>query len=215
MYKDRIKDFRRVKASDLKASPHNWRKHPRYQREALKGMLEDVGFADAVIARETKDGLELIDGHLRTALDTDQLIPVLVVDVTDEEAKKLLATIDPIAALAETDSHMLEDLIATLNFGEESISDMLANLLPMGDQQNPLDEWLGMPEYQQADISADKQLTVNFAKPEDMEAFAQLIGQSITPKTRSIWFPEAEVAHTFAQGRYITDDDTATSDIHS
>jgi len=33
--RDRIKDFRRVKASEIFASPHNWRTHPQAQRRRL------------------------------------------------------------------------------------------------------------------------------------------------------------------------------------
>ena len=59
--KDRVKELRRVPASELRANPKNWRRHPPAQQAALRGVLEDIGFADAVIARETPDGLELID----------------------------------------------------------------------------------------------------------------------------------------------------------
>ena len=95
--KDRVKELRRVPASELRANPKNWRRHPPSQEAALRGVLEDIGFADAVIARETADGLELIDGHLRQEVMGDQSIPVLIVDVTEEEADKILLTHDPLA----------------------------------------------------------------------------------------------------------------------
>ena len=40
----------------------------------------------SVTAREIPDGLQLIDGHLRQELMGDAEVPVLVVDVTEEEA---------------------------------------------------------------------------------------------------------------------------------
>jgi hypothetical protein len=43
----------------------NWREHPPAQREALRGLLEEVGFAGVILARKTRQGLEVIDGHLR------------------------------------------------------------------------------------------------------------------------------------------------------
>jgi len=55
--RDRIKDFRRVKASELAPSQKNWRTHPKAQREALQGVLAEIGFAGAVLARETPAGL--------------------------------------------------------------------------------------------------------------------------------------------------------------
>ena len=59
MIRDRITDFRRVKASDLLPNPRNWRTHPKSQQDALRGILAEVGYADALLARETPDGLML------------------------------------------------------------------------------------------------------------------------------------------------------------
>ena len=75
--RDRIKSFRRVKASELLPNPRNWRRHPEGQREALRGLLAEIGFAGAALARETDHGLMLIDGHLRAELAPDAKVPVL------------------------------------------------------------------------------------------------------------------------------------------
>ncbi len=96
--RDRIKELRRVKASELFASPRNWRTHPQAQQDALRGVLAEVGYADALLARELPDGgLELIDGHLRAETTPDQEVPVLVLDVDQDEANKLLTVLDPLA----------------------------------------------------------------------------------------------------------------------
>ena len=47
--RDRIKELRRVRAGQLRPHPHNWRTHPDAQREALRGLLEEVGYADALL----------------------------------------------------------------------------------------------------------------------------------------------------------------------
>jgi len=109
--RDRIVELRRVKASELVPSSRNWRRHPQGQQDALRGVLAKVGYAGALIARELPDGrLELIDGQLRAETTPDQAVPVLVLDVSEEEAKYLLATLDPVGALAETDEEALEAL---------------------------------------------------------------------------------------------------------
>ena len=103
--RNRITELRYVPAGELRANPRNWRTHPQAQREALHGILAEVGYADAVIARELPDGtLELIDGHLRAEDNPDELIPVLVTDLNDEEALKLLACLDPLAGMADADA---------------------------------------------------------------------------------------------------------------
>ena len=94
--RDRIKELRRVRARDLIAHPKNFRVHPAVQTRALRTLLSDIGYADALIARELPDGrLELIDGHLRVETTPDAMVPVLVLDVNEAEADKLLATLDP------------------------------------------------------------------------------------------------------------------------
>src|SRR5262249_61023984 len=100
--RDRLPELRRVPASQLRPNTKNWRSHPPAQRDALQGLLAELGYCDAVLARELPDGtLELIDGLLRCATTPDTAVPVLVLDVTEQEADKLLLTLDPLAGLAE------------------------------------------------------------------------------------------------------------------
>ena len=61
---------------------------------------------------ECSDGrLKLIDGHLRRDLDPEMEVDVEVLDVTEEEARKLLLTIDPLAGLAETQEQLHQRLL--------------------------------------------------------------------------------------------------------
>ena len=127
--RDRVKELVRVPASELRANPRNWRIHPEAQASALKGVLDEIGFADAMIARETEDGLELIDGHLRREVMGDQEVPVLVLDVTQEEADKLLLTYDPLAAMAHSDMDSLLALASLAEFESPAVFDMLEALI--------------------------------------------------------------------------------------
>jgi hypothetical protein len=126
--RDRIKELRRVKASELIPNPRNWRTHPQAQRDALRGVLAEVGIAGAVIARETDAGLMLIDGHLRAETTGDTVIPVLVLDVNEAEADLILATHDPLGAMAEVDADKLEAVLSELNTANDALRDMLSQL---------------------------------------------------------------------------------------
>ena len=126
--RDRIKELRRVKASELLPNPKNWRTHPKAQQDALKGILAEVGYADALIARETDAGLMLIDGHLRAESTPDSAVPVLILDVTEAEADKILATLDPLAALAETNAQALDALLREVESGSAAVQEMLAGI---------------------------------------------------------------------------------------
>ncbi|HUE15028.1 MAG TPA: ParB N-terminal domain-containing protein, partial [Planctomycetaceae bacterium] len=121
--RDRIKELRRVKASDLKPNPRNWRTHPETQRAALEGLLSEIGYADALLARELPDGsLELVDGHLRVKTTPEQVVPVLVLDVNETEANKILTTLDPLAALATTDNGQLDSLLRDVETSSAPLS---------------------------------------------------------------------------------------------
>src|SRR5438270_12088445 len=100
--RNRIKAHRKVRAGDLVPHEWNFRLHPENQKAALAGIYQEVGFARSLLAYELPDGrLKLIDGHLRRDMDPGMEVDVEVLDVTEEEARKLLLTIDPLASLAE------------------------------------------------------------------------------------------------------------------
>jgi ParB-like chromosome segregation protein Spo0J len=124
--KDRIKELRRVPASELRPNPKNWRTHPQQQQDALRGALAEVGIADAVLARELEDGcLMLIDGHLRAEVMAGETVPVLILDVNEAEADKLLATLDPLAAMADSDAVKLEELLRSVDTGSEALQQLI------------------------------------------------------------------------------------------
>jgi len=128
-FRDRIKALRRVPAGDLLRNPRNWRTHPQAQQDALRGILSEVGYADALLARETPDGeLVLIDGHLRAETTPDQEVPVLVLDVTQAEADKLLLSLDPLAQLAETNKQALDSLLRDVQTGDSGLAKMFEGL---------------------------------------------------------------------------------------
>lgn len=134
--KDRIKELRRVKASELVPNPKNWRTHPTKQKDALKGVLSEIGYADALLARELPDGsLMLLDGHLRAETTPEQEVPVLVLDLNEEESDKLLATLDPLASLAEQDDEKLAELLESIETENEALQELLNDLAGEGEEE--------------------------------------------------------------------------------
>lgn len=112
--RDRIKSLRRVRAGDLQADPRNWRMHPDDQRKALASAMARNGWIVPIIARETPDGLVIVDGHLRADMDPDARVPVVVVDLDEREGGEALATVDPLARMAQMDTGALESLLDEL-----------------------------------------------------------------------------------------------------
>lgn len=127
--RDRIVEFRRVPAGELQPNPRNWRMHPKAQQDALRGVLAEIGYAGAALAFKTPEGgLMLIDGHLRAETTPDAMIPTLVTDLTREEADLLLASYDPIGAMAESNAAKLDELLKDVSTGSEALQEMLADL---------------------------------------------------------------------------------------
>ena len=129
-YRNRIRALEYVNSSDLTPHPGNWREHPAAQAEALKGVLNEVGIAGALLAyRSERQGgaLVVIDGHLRKDAAPQQW-PVLILDVEDAEADYLLATHDPLAAMATADAGALDALLSSVQSGEAGVQAMLAKL---------------------------------------------------------------------------------------
>lgn len=106
--KNRIIETRTVSAADLVANPMNWREHPEDQRRAIESVLDSIGWVDSVKVVKMPDGRFLIvDGHLRADVSGDAEIPVTVLDLTPEEVDVVLATFDPLGAMAVSNKTML------------------------------------------------------------------------------------------------------------
>ena len=131
LIKDRVVEFRRVKASDLLENEKNPRLHPESQRKAIRGILAEIGFAGAELCYHSErngGALTLIDGHMRRNEMADQEVPCLVTDLDDDEADKLLAVLDPISALAQHDDQKMSDLLAGVQSEDEAVNALLDQL---------------------------------------------------------------------------------------
>ncbi len=58
------------------------------------------------------------------------------------------------------------------------------------------EEWNDMPEYSNKDLEPYQTIMIHFKDEADRIAFAKLIGQKITYKTKSLWYPPAEIGIT-------------------
>jgi ParB-like chromosome segregation protein Spo0J len=113
--RNRIVGHVTARAGDLVPHPLNYREHPEAQRQGLVASFEEIGFARSLLGYRRPDGrIQLIDGHLRAEYDPDMEVTVELLDVTDEEAAKLLLTLDPLAALATTNQETHAALEATV-----------------------------------------------------------------------------------------------------
>ena len=113
----------------LLAHPYNWRIHDGYQRDALHAVLQEIGFAGAILVNDRTG--HVLDGHLRVDLAIQagaQTVPVLHLNATEEEEQTLLATYDPLGALAHADREVWAELTREVTPKTDPLKLMLTNL---------------------------------------------------------------------------------------
>lgn len=115
----------------LLAHPQNWRVHGAAQRDALRGSLDTVGWVAPLMVNQ-RTGF-VVDGHARIeeAISRGEpTVPVLYIDLSPEEEALVLATFDPIGAMAEASSERLAELLAEVTVDDEGLRRLLADLRP-------------------------------------------------------------------------------------
>lgn len=155
--RNRVIELRYMRPGELKDHPGQWRAHTESQAKAMIGVLEEIGQAGALIAwySEREGGaLTTFDGHLRKSLDPNLKWPVLITDLTDEEADYALATYDPISALAGADRERLDALLSSVHSSSDDVRQLLSGLA----------EREGL-EYEQAEEEAEMIYSRNIEAP--------------------------------------------------
>lgn len=156
-WKNRIVGTGDEAPEQLLANPKNWRTHPKYQQDVLKDTLEEVGVVKSVIVNK-RSGF-MVDGHLRVSLamrEGQSSIPVEYVDLSEEEEDKILATLDPSAALATVDGEKLTELLAGIETPSETLQELLDDL----SVQAKNNEWDNTPKMPDTDGSNDDMSTI-------------------------------------------------------
>jgi hypothetical protein len=74
----------------------------------------------------------LIDGHLRAETTPLQEVPVLILDVNEAEADKILLTLDPLAGMAEANQAAIEQLLETVTTESEAVGALLQRVASRG-----------------------------------------------------------------------------------
>jgi hypothetical protein len=124
--KVRVKELVWCKGKDLVPHSKNWRNHPLRQVDAFKGLLNEIGFADVLLGYTKTDGtIGIIDGHMRAGLLPEEELPVVLLDLTDEEAEVMLASADGLAMMAEIRGDQLEGLLRS---AKKSIKDIYTKM---------------------------------------------------------------------------------------
>jgi DNA modification methylase len=130
-WRSRIVGYGSVDPRELTANPRNWRTHPDNQRDALHGVLDEVGWVAEVLVNQ-RTGF-VVDGHLRVASAVahgEASVPVRYIDLDEAEERLVLATLDPLSALATRSDDQLTALLEGLQPTSAALRDLLRDLAP-------------------------------------------------------------------------------------
>lgn len=143
-WRSRIVGHADVPPAELVPNPRNWRTHPAEQQQALSGALSEVGWVAQVLVNRTTG--HVVDGHLRVELAMNRgepTVPVVYVELSEAEEGLVLASLDPLAAMASAEKDALAALLAAIEPGDVALARMLANLADQHGIRRPL---LGDPD---------------------------------------------------------------------
>jgi DNA modification methylase len=128
-WRNRIVGSAEVAPADLVPNGRNWRTHPKRQLDALEGALDEVGWVQQVIVNRMTG--RLVDGHARVEralARREATVPVIYVELSDAEEALVLATLDPLSAMAETNQAALDALLADVSVDDEGLAALLGDL---------------------------------------------------------------------------------------
>jgi DNA modification methylase len=128
-WRNRIVGSGEVAPGDLIPNARNWRTHPKRQLDALEGALDEVGWVQQVIVNQVTG--RLVDGHARVEralARREATVPVIYVELSEAEEALVLATLDPLSAMAETNREALDALLADVSVDDAGLRALLGDL---------------------------------------------------------------------------------------
>lgn len=137
--RDRITEIRKVKTGELLDHAGNPRRHPVAQKNAMRGILEEIGEVAPLVAYySARNGgrLTLIDGHLRKS-EFDREWNCAITDLTDEEADLLLQAFDAVGSMALTHRTAMQKLQEERQFRDTSVRLMIDHVLDAAGRREP------------------------------------------------------------------------------
>ena len=140
-WENRIVAYGEEDPSQLLANPLNWRVHPKAQQVSLSGVLDDIGFIAPIIVNRITG--HMIDGHMRVSLalrNNVPSIPVIYVDLSEQEEKEALITLDPITNMAAADMRNLEALISDMGEVDDAVRLLIGEIIHESNKKAVKDE---------------------------------------------------------------------------
>lgn len=193
------------KTADLVPYANNSRLHDEAQLSQLVASIDEFGFTNPVLL----DGANgIIAGHGRVmaanVLGMDSVPTIELSHLNEDQKRAYIIADNKLALNSKWDTEMLalelqgiEEAGIALDitgFNDAEIGQLFQGDDDESDHTVATDEWKGMPEFTQNDATAKRTILVHFDDLEQVRNFSALVDDTITDKTKFIWFPRKERA---------------------
>lgn len=181
-----------MKLSSLKPNPDNPRLIKDKRFEDLKTSIKDFPKGMKYNKIIIDENNVILSGNMRyralLALDYEEIPDEWVIkadDLEGDEREQLI--IKPNLGFGEWDYNKVANEWDAEKLGRWGME------IPSFEYTKPEEEWVGMPDFENQDLTPIRQIIVSFKSLEDIKEFSKLVNQNITDKTKSIWYPKAEI----------------------
>jgi len=215
-----------VPIETLRGMKNNPRKHEEESTEAIKASLHIFKQQKPVVVSSDNEVIAG-NGTLEAAIALGwEFIAASRTSLSADEAKAYAIADNRTQEKSEFDFDIVRDIFKSLDgvldktstgFSDDEVAGIMGVALPPGVEitdsgrtivqpatNDPEEHWEGMPEFSQENRQSKRKIIVHFDSDEAVADFFEKLGQSFTPKTRSIWHPEQEW-HDTESKRYGSD----------
>ena len=182
---------------ELSEYENNSRTHSDEQIQQIIASINEFGFTNPLLIN-SDNGVIAGHGRLRAAIEAgmDKVPCIILKGLTEAQERAYVIADNKIAINANWDIDLLkfemDDIFESIDISLTGFSEMEFTSL-FGESLTAMEEWEDMPEFTQKSVEAFKRMIVHFATQEHVDRFAELVKQSITAKTKYIWFPEVVI----------------------
>ncbi len=186
-----------IDTSSVKPYEHNARKHNPSQIEMIAKSISKFGFNNPVLIDESN---VLVAGHGRLeaaqSLGMETIPAITLIGLTDAEKRAYVLADNQLALKSHWDANAVASelqILADLDFDMDAIGFEpfeLSHYLSDAEENDPEQEFTGMPDHDNEDISGFRKIIIHFECQQDVNDFAKLLHQQVSDKCKSLWFPE-------------------------
>lgn len=203
--------IRYLERSKLKPFECNVMIHSDAQVAQIAASIEEFGWTNPVLIDENS---EVIAGHGRLAaaelLEIFSIPTITLRGLTDAQKRAYRIADNKLPQGAAWDDALLKAELESLSAEGFDLNLTGFNDFEIGTMKGeagdiPGEHWIGMPEFEQEEKQGVKQLIVHFETESDVHAFAELVEQTITDKTKYIWYP-AKARERLKDKVYLSDE---------